>query len=196
MGNLDMQKIFALNEKHPDMSLEQLIKFIMLASKIKNDIILVQPTSIPESHPPNILPPSITLFLQNSCTISEACVTSCWEALKSTVWYDSNKFKDTSESDFAEHGHPMGLCAWQGILMTYTALICFRFGYLISSTTYLHEFIMLTETDWEVIETGWTATGCLVYLCQGSAACSFGPSILWTWVPTINTISFNTVTIF
>ena len=123
MDNLDMQKILVLNEEHPDMSLEQLIKFIMLASKLKNDIILVQPTSIPESHPPDILPPSITLFLQNSCTISEACVTSCWEALKSTVWYDSNKFKDTSESDFAEHSHPMGLCAWQGILMTYTALI-------------------------------------------------------------------------
>jgi hypothetical protein len=110
-GNLlDMQEILALNQKHSELSLQQLIKFILLASKMKNDIILVQPTSIPASHPPDVLPPSITLFLQNSCGISETCVTSCWEALKSSVWYESHSFTDTSESDFAKHGHPMGLC--------------------------------------------------------------------------------------
>jgi hypothetical protein len=85
----------------------------MLATKMKNDIILVQPTSVPASDPPDVLPPSITLFLQNSCGITENCVISCWEVLKSAVWYDSDSFKDSSESDFAEHGHPMGLCEWQ-----------------------------------------------------------------------------------
>jgi hypothetical protein len=111
MGNLDMQEILALNQKHSELSLQQILKFITLSMKMKNDIILVQPTSVPASDPPDFLPPSITLFLQNSCGISETCVTSCWEALKSTVWYESNSFKDTSESDFAEYGHLMGLCA-------------------------------------------------------------------------------------
>src|ERR1700734_3836075 len=110
MGNLDMQEIFTLNQKHSELSLQQIIKFITLAMKMKNDIILVQPTSVPASDPPDVLPPSITLFLQNSCGISETCVTNCWEALKSAIWYESDSFKDTSEGDFAEHGHPMGLC--------------------------------------------------------------------------------------
>ncbi|KAF8230776.1 hypothetical protein L208DRAFT_1280372, partial [Tricholoma matsutake] len=98
-----MQEILALNQKHPELLLQQILWFITLASKIKNDIILVQPTHVPSSDPPNILPPSITLFLGNSCGISETCVTSCWEALRSTVWYESDSFKDSSESDFAEH---------------------------------------------------------------------------------------------
>jgi hypothetical protein len=123
MGNLDMQEILALNRKHSKLSLQQIFKFITLATKMKNDIILVQPTSVPASDPPDVLLPSITQFLQNSCGISETCITSCWEALKAAVWYESNSFKDTSESDFAEHGHSMGLCACQGISMTYTALI-------------------------------------------------------------------------
>jgi hypothetical protein len=113
VGHLDMQEIFALNQKHSELSLQQIFKFIMLATKMKNDIILVQPTSVPASDPPDVLPPSITLFLQNSCGITENCVISCWEVLKSAVWYDSDSFKDSSESDFAEHGHPMGLCEWQ-----------------------------------------------------------------------------------
>ena len=90
--------------QYSELSLEQLIKFIMLASKLKHNIILVQPTSIPASHPPNILPPLITPFLQNSCGISETCVTSWWDTLKSIIWYESHWFTDTSESDFAEHG--------------------------------------------------------------------------------------------
>ncbi|KAF8799392.1 hypothetical protein BYT27DRAFT_7227884 [Phlegmacium glaucopus] len=93
-----MQEIIALNQKHPELSLQQILKFITLASKMKNDIILVQPNCIPGSDPPDVFPPSMTLFLKNSCGISESCVTSCWEALKSTIWYESDSFKDASES--------------------------------------------------------------------------------------------------
>ncbi|KAF8229572.1 hypothetical protein L208DRAFT_1286352 [Tricholoma matsutake] len=93
-----MQEILALNQKHPELSLQQILWFITLALKMKNDIILAQPTHIPSSDPPDILPPSITLFLGNSCGISEICVTSCWEALRSTVWYESDSFKDSSEN--------------------------------------------------------------------------------------------------
>jgi hypothetical protein len=111
MGNLNMQEILPLTQKHPELSLQQILKFITLASKMKNDIILVQPTSVPTSNPLIVLPPAITLFLKNSCGISEACVASCWKALRSTVWCDSDTFKDNSESDFAEHSHSIGLCA-------------------------------------------------------------------------------------
>ncbi|KAF8230839.1 hypothetical protein L208DRAFT_1135188, partial [Tricholoma matsutake] len=60
----------------------------------KNDILLMHPTSVPASDPPKVLPPSITLFLQNSCGISKDCVDSCWKALKSTIWHESDNLKD------------------------------------------------------------------------------------------------------
>lgn len=107
MGNLNMREILSLTQKHPELLLQQILKFITLASKMKNDIILVQLTSVPASNPPIVLPPAITLFLKNSCGISEA---SCWKALRSTVWYDSDTFKNNSASDFAEHGHSISLC--------------------------------------------------------------------------------------
>ncbi|KAF8232623.1 hypothetical protein L208DRAFT_1001064, partial [Tricholoma matsutake] len=60
--------------------------FIALASKLKDDILLAQLSFVLVLDPPKFLPPTITTFLQNSCGISLACVESCWETLKSTIW--------------------------------------------------------------------------------------------------------------
>ncbi|KAF8220162.1 hypothetical protein L208DRAFT_1163067, partial [Tricholoma matsutake] len=60
--------------------------FISLASRLKDDILLAQPLSIVVSDHPDVLPPTIIAFLQASCSISEDCINSCWEALKLTVW--------------------------------------------------------------------------------------------------------------
>jgi len=59
MGNLDMQEILVLIQKHPELSLQHILHFITLALEMKNDIILVQPTCIPASDPPDVLLPSI-----------------------------------------------------------------------------------------------------------------------------------------
>lgn len=72
----------------------------------------MHPTSVPASDPPKVLPPSITLFLQNSCGISKDCVDSCWKALKSTIWHESDNLKDN-----------MGLCALYGFWKIYIPLI-------------------------------------------------------------------------
>jgi hypothetical protein len=58
MGSLDMQEILALNQKYPELSLQQILQFITL--------VLVQPTHIPASDPPDVLSPLITLFLRNT----------------------------------------------------------------------------------------------------------------------------------
>jgi hypothetical protein len=56
---------------YPDLMLSQISHFIGLARKLKNDIILMQPPTMPELQPPDILPPSIKIFFQSSCGLSE-----------------------------------------------------------------------------------------------------------------------------
>ena len=114
MSTLNLQDVVALSYNYPDLSFGQVQQFISLASKLKNDILLAQPLSVPAFNPPDILPPTITTFLQKSCGISVSCVDKCWEALKSTIWNDDHLQVEDSilvTQDFATHGHPLGLCA-------------------------------------------------------------------------------------
>ncbi|KAF8231666.1 hypothetical protein L208DRAFT_1162769, partial [Tricholoma matsutake] len=69
------------------LSFGQVQQFIALASKLKDDILLSQPSFVLMFDPPKFLPSTITTFLQKSCGISLACVEVCWEALKSTIWH-------------------------------------------------------------------------------------------------------------
>jgi hypothetical protein len=93
------------------LSLGKFQQFVVLAAKLKDDILLSQPTSVLVFDPPMILPPTVTTFLQNSCEISEPCVKACWEVLKSTIWHDAKNLEDSITADFAAHGHSLGLCA-------------------------------------------------------------------------------------
>jgi hypothetical protein len=113
MSSLNLQDLTALSLNYPDLSFGQVQQFISLASKLRDDILLAQPSSVPALNPPDILPPTITTFLQKSCGISVSCVDKCWEALKSTIWNDSdpNHLEDSIScitQDFATHGHPLG----------------------------------------------------------------------------------------
>jgi hypothetical protein len=107
MSSLNLQDVVGLSQKYPQLSFGQVQQFISLSSKLKDDILLAQPSSIPAFDPPEILPPTIVTFLQESCNISAACVDTCWNTLKSAIWNDAN-----SLDDFAAHtGHSLGLCA-------------------------------------------------------------------------------------
>ncbi|KAF8220740.1 hypothetical protein L208DRAFT_1332096 [Tricholoma matsutake] len=85
------------------LSLGKIQQFVLLAAKLKDDILLAQPTSVLVFDPPMILPPTVTTFLQNSCKISEPCVEACWEVLKSTIWHDGKNLEDSIIADFAAH---------------------------------------------------------------------------------------------
>jgi hypothetical protein len=110
MSSLNLQDILPLSQRFP-VSLGKIQQFVLLASKLKDDILLVQQTSALAFDPPMILPPTVTTFLQNSCEISEPCVEECWEILKSTIWNDANNLEDSIIADFTAHGHSLGLCA-------------------------------------------------------------------------------------
>jgi len=90
--------------------LETVIRFISLASKLKNDILLVQPARVSATEPPEVLPPTIVAFLASTCEMPPADVRHCWDALKGTVWNRPNLLLDQSEGAFAAHGISRGLC--------------------------------------------------------------------------------------
>lgn len=79
MSNIDLNVLACLTEYYPDLTLDTIFRYITLASKLKDDILLVQPAAVPPDIAPDNLPPSVSTFLENSCKISASCVSSCWE---------------------------------------------------------------------------------------------------------------------
>ena len=82
MATLDNLTLARLNACCPDLTIIQVFQFISLTIKLKDDIILVQPSSVPVSEPPEILPPTAMVFLQRSCNMTEEYVINCWNVLK------------------------------------------------------------------------------------------------------------------
>ncbi|KAF8802114.1 hypothetical protein BYT27DRAFT_7226507 [Phlegmacium glaucopus] len=103
MSSLRLQDAVLLTKQHPELS---------FASRLKDDILLAQPSSVLALNPPDVLPPTISTFLINSCGISVACVEACWDMLKTTIWYDAQSLEDSLIQHFAAHGHSLGLYAY------------------------------------------------------------------------------------
>jgi hypothetical protein len=112
MSSLRLQDVVHLTEQHPELSFGQVQQFISLASRLKDDILLVQPSSVLGLDPPDILPPTIGTFLQKSCGITMACVEACWNTLKTMIWHDAQSHEESFVDGFAAHGHSLGLCAF------------------------------------------------------------------------------------
>jgi len=105
--DIPLRDLIQLQEVHPDLSLCQVMRFILLATRLKNDIILVQPADLKVDKAPDILPHSIKIFLEHSCLMSIPCVDSCWDTLKSFIW--ENPLQKTDQELFSQHGHHLGL---------------------------------------------------------------------------------------
>jgi hypothetical protein len=106
LGEL-LQQLKASPLSFDGLTWEQVIQFVTLASKVKNDIILTQPASMPESEPPAVLPPSVAAFLGDSCKLAPAHVENCWKIMKGVIWTTPPSIP--VEPIFAEHGHQYGL---------------------------------------------------------------------------------------
>lgn len=134
MSDIPLADLLLLMQRYPGIMLSQITHFIGLARKLKNDIILPQPPTVPEMQPPDILPPSIKIFLQSSCGLSEEGVGMCWDLLKGMIW----EGRDSLDSDrildglFWAHGNHLGLSSSQSFI---------ALSYL-SNTTHIHLFIM------------------------------------------------------
>ena len=108
--SLHLRDVVNLSQEYPQLSFHQVHQFILLASKLKDDILLAQPSSILAFDPPDIIPPTINTFLQHACKLSVDCVDTCWKTLKYTIWDDANSLEDSTIHDFAAHGYSLGLC--------------------------------------------------------------------------------------
>jgi hypothetical protein len=149
MSSLKLQDAVLLTNQHPELSFGQVQQFICLASILKDDILLTQPSSVLALDPPDVLPPTISTFLRNSCGISLACVEACWDTLKTTIWHDAlARSLDNLIHDFAVHGHPLGLCTYimfhhSNHFITYCTIFA-RCLYSVSSSTYLYRRKLFT----------------------------------------------------
>ena len=70
----------------PNLSIMGLFTFIYIAKRLRDDILLPQPAGEPEHNAPEILPPSVTQLLANSCGIRIGDVDVLWMELWHVIW--------------------------------------------------------------------------------------------------------------
>jgi hypothetical protein len=102
-------------QSHPNafqgITLANLMSFVAYASKLKDDILLVQSVNHAPCNPPLILPQSVAMFLVKACEIaSKEQVDLCWDLLKDMIWNEDPAISAEKErAAFTEHGHGLGI---------------------------------------------------------------------------------------
>ena len=97
----------------PPVSFEQLVKFVAFASRLKNEILLVQPAAfnlVGFSCP--ILPPSVQEFLSDACLIALPSINILWKFLAQTTWNINLNISPAGlnmPAIYARFGHPRGI---------------------------------------------------------------------------------------
>lgn len=102
--------------EHPSLckilTLDHILRFLSLSSRLVRDINLIQPTSVSASkQAPEFLPPTIAEFLSQSLELSLEEVQQCWDVFGDIVWAlpGVKEQEDIVERLFEEHGHPLGV---------------------------------------------------------------------------------------
>lgn len=91
-------------------TLENLMKFVIYAGKLKNDILIVQPAEHPPLEPPDHLPRSIESFLNQACGLVDDQVSHCWAIVKDMVWSEEPSISEEQNTTaFREHGYDKGI---------------------------------------------------------------------------------------
>ena len=85
-----------------------LFNFIHIARQLRNDILLAQPAEEPEENPPEILPPSMTKLLAQSCEIQSTDVDVLWTQLRHLIWCKENILSDNTATAILDNGHALG----------------------------------------------------------------------------------------
>ena len=91
---------------------EQLIKFIAYSSHLKDDLLLVQPSSYSLSQLP-ILSPAIQLFLLEACLIPLDAIPQFWVTLADVAWNTKLELSSADgnfEAAYRTFGHTRGIC--------------------------------------------------------------------------------------
>ena len=62
------------------------MSFFLLTEKLKQEILLAQPSTCSMDKPPDFLADYVVAFLSASCSIHEDDVQECWEGIRSALW--------------------------------------------------------------------------------------------------------------
>ena len=114
---VELLTLFLAFQSHPrafqGITLENLISFVVYASKLKDDILLVQSVDHAPHIPPPILPQSVAIFLAKACGIASKEQTDLfWDLLKDMIWNEELAISALAEKEgaaFAEYGHGLGI---------------------------------------------------------------------------------------
>ncbi|KAG2012844.1 hypothetical protein CC2G_009809 [Coprinopsis cinerea AmutBmut pab1-1] len=89
---------------------KDLLRFLVLASRIKDDILLAQPASWPPHVPPHAIPIAAVEFLSRACPLPLDTVNTLWQHFRSTVWNDMHTITGSGSvlASFVEHGKENG----------------------------------------------------------------------------------------
>jgi hypothetical protein len=97
-------------------TLGQIVRFVTLASRLTDDILLTQPPAASATDPPDFLPPSVIAFLGECCLMSVDRVEQYWDILKGMIWHGGDKSPESTVVDmFTRYGHQYGLCEQSSI---------------------------------------------------------------------------------
>jgi hypothetical protein len=86
MSELSTLSQLLISSAQPPVALEQLIKFVAFASRLKDDILLAQPAAFLAENRRPVLPPSIQGFLSDACSIPLTSINIIWKVVFQTAW--------------------------------------------------------------------------------------------------------------
>jgi hypothetical protein len=92
----------------PNLSIMGLFNFIYIAKRLRDDILLPQPAEEPEHNAPEILPPSVTRLLADSCNIEIEDVDVLWMELRHLIWDKQDFPRHNLAGTILKYGHGLG----------------------------------------------------------------------------------------
>jgi hypothetical protein len=81
----------------PQMGFEKILRFMVLSSRLKDDILLAQAAEHPVAEPPVLLPPSVHHFLAGACSIPSKpveIIEGLWSCVRRLVWNELSFLSD------------------------------------------------------------------------------------------------------
>ena len=130
----DLCNLLAANiTSFPTLTLSQLHRYLALVPCIKNEILLIQPSSHSPDEAPHFLSSAIIGFLADACGIDEDTVVQCWTVLKDLLWMAGESesaaiTEDVISSIFYTHGqrYGIGMFFYLCFFLLFTCLVSSR----------------------------------------------------------------------
>jgi hypothetical protein len=109
----ELESLLEILKAQPDafhgLTIGTILRFVTCATRLKDDIMLTQPPEFTGLQAPENLPPSIRLFLAQTCSITDSYANICWSAFKDTIWAEGEQLQSSMEPHFRNHGHALGI---------------------------------------------------------------------------------------